>query len=206
MGHEADFWSALATNTMAPGWRAAVDPSVLNGETSLSAVDAFSYGMCTSTGWVAVAGMSHEQAQLLVDQVRSQPDRSHEVSAEAINAIVYVAAKGGAAGDPDTRTAAKAAMAAMATTRTLDQVLARQGKLIGHFVYLVYTPRAGARFGRPCFIRHEDKKILTVHKLFEVAAMTIRTDLYAPGSRVGAQIRAAGGLKLCKELEQLTRG
>lgn len=203
-GNEADFWSHVVS-AMAPGWRAAVDPSVLSGQTSLSEIDTFIYGMCTSTGWVAVAGMSHEQASVLVQQVRSDPAREQGVSRTAINAIAGMGSMGGAAGDPGTSMAARAAMAAMATTRTLDLVMQRQGNLIGHFVYLVYTPRAGAMFGRPSFINHGEKTILSLKKLFEVAAMTIGRDLHTPGASVGEQIRAAGGLKLCKELELLTQ-
>lgn len=199
---EASFWNRLVS-ALAPGWSAVVDDGVVQGVTSLSSVDTFIYVLDTHTGWVGVAGIVHEIAQKVALETRASAELMSKAGGSAIELIASMSDRGAVAGDDATRQATFAGLVALATTKTIDAVMERQGHLRGHFLYLVHTPKVGLRIGRPAFRTYGRVGVMPIEEVLRTAADVTRLDLGPDGGSVNREIKAAGGLKLCSQLDLL---
>ncbi len=201
---EAALWNRIA-ESLAPGWSTVVDDGVLTGATPLSAVNTFIYVLDSCSGWVGVAGLSGQVAMDVVRETRMMPELMNQAGGSAIELIATMHDRGAVAGDSLTRQAVVAGLVALATTRTVDVVIDRQGNLAGHFLYIVHTPMHGQRIGRPVFRRYDRLGVMPTEVVLKTAADVTSFDLGPSGGQVGSDMKAAGGLRLCPQLDALLR-
>jgi hypothetical protein len=174
-----------------PGWNLALGPDFTPTAGMLSA-NVFVYVADASSGWISSASTTEEQIRIVGERVKQDSRFADETLACCASAILDAGAAKAAPDSENARLSIFLAVAAMAQTKTWDMVRqAQNGKLAGHWLYLVYRTHDDGQVGRPAFLNQPALGFIPPLVLQETIEQVIAADLVSP--TVGSFLQEGGG-------------
>jgi len=200
VANESDFWASIQ-NTIAPGWVTDFQATADAPTPTFAGREVFVYALDPKTGRVYGAGFTVEEVRA-IQRINSIPGLADCAPSAAITHIRAVAEDQSPPSDPRARVAILAACAALGSTQLFTQVVKTNGSFVGHFLYMIYTPKSGDPFARSVYFdQPKGARPAPLDQLYSLAAATIAKDIDSPQGYVGSTIKRGGGLLLSDFLD-----
>lgn len=149
MNAERNFWETVLAAAN-PTWNVQADPSLLPG--SYSQHDVRVYVVDATSGWMSAGCVSTQEMARVATFVSARDEERVRIAAEAPGFIHDLACRKPQPTVGEVEQVISMALFALTQTQTFSQVQAINGKLGGHWLYLVYRLRDDTVVGRPVFI------------------------------------------------------
>ncbi|MRD49690.1 hypothetical protein GHT07_20665 [Caenimonas koreensis DSM 17982] len=192
MSGEHRMWRELMQRAN-PGWSFSVGRHAQLGQGALS-LDTFVYLVDVATAWSVAGGLAESEFRRLLRALEAAPAMAASAR-DGANGIREAADANLARDTEEAEGLIVTALAALTQTQTFVRAReAQQGRLTGHWLYLVYRLRDGSVLGRPGFATQGMPGLLSPERLHGLVVQTVAVDTGASGpTSVGRMIAAGGG-------------
>lgn len=161
--------------------------------------DVLMYVADLQTGWIRAGQYSCGDMDV-ARSVACQPNWPQITLPLVADLVSNAAGQGASESEPITLQALGLAMAAAAVSGTRHIVLQDRGSCAGHWFFLVYTAKDGAKAWNTAFAGTTGAGFLGGSALATFLQQVLRANL-APGAPVGERMAAGGGVDLAPNLE-----
>lgn len=195
MNAERKFWETVLSAAN-PTWDVQVDPSLSPGTFSKQEVRV--YVVDATHGWMSAGCVSTEEMARVATFLSGRGEERSRLPAEAPGFIHDRAGHRPQPTAADVEQVISMALCALTQTRTFSQVQLMQGKLAGHWLYVVYRLRDDTVMGRPVFFVGEPMTgFLAADAIKSAVRQVLRADLES-NRHVAEMVRQGGGQVLAQ--------
>lgn len=199
MNAERKFWETVLAAAN-PSWNVQADPSLLPG--TYSQHDVRVYVVDATSGWMSAGCVSTQEMARVATFVSARDEERGRIAAEAPGFIHDRASRKPQPTAAEVEQVISMALCVLTQTQTFSRVQEMQGKLAGHWLYLVYRLRDESIMGRPVFVGAAPTAgFLGTDAINQSVNHVLRAD-HASNQGVAQMVRQGGGQVLAEAYRQ----